>query len=121
MIIQKNVRGWLQRKKFVRARNAAVVIQCGFRRTQAKKRLKQLKIEAKSAQHLKNLNTGMENKIVQLQRKMDDQVRSADTRRGDTAARAAAPLTVVSFCFSPKSTGLRMRCCTTPTSPWRRR
>lgn len=74
MIIQKTVRGWLQRKKFLRARNAAITIQCAFRRMHAKRQLKQLKIEARSAQHLKKLNTGMENKIVQLQRKMDEQV-----------------------------------------------
>ncbi|XP_040013442.1 unconventional myosin-Vb isoform X2 [Xiphias gladius] len=73
MIIQKSVRSWLQRKKFRRARNAAVVIQCAYRRMRAKRQLKQLKIEARSAEHLKKLNTGMENKIVQLQRKMDDQ------------------------------------------------
>ncbi|XP_035803218.1 unconventional myosin-Vb isoform X2 [Amphiprion ocellaris] len=73
MIIQKNVRGWLQRRKFRRARDAAITIQCAFRRMRAKRQLKQLKIEARSAEHLKKLNTGMENKIVQLQRKMDDQ------------------------------------------------
>uniref|UniRef100_A0A3Q3WQY3 Uncharacterized protein n=1 Tax=Mola mola TaxID=94237 RepID=A0A3Q3WQY3_MOLML len=73
MIIQKNVRGWLQRKKFRRARTAAIIIQCAYRCMHAKRELKQLKIEARSAQHLKKLNTGMENKIVQLQRKMDDQ------------------------------------------------
>lgn len=42
----------------------------------AKRQVKQLKIEARSAEHLKKLNTGMENKIVQLQRKMDDQVQT---------------------------------------------
>lgn len=77
MIIQKVVRGWLQRKKFLRARAAAIVIQCAFRRVRARRQLKQLKIEARSAEHLKKLNTGMENKIVQLQRKMDDQVWNA--------------------------------------------
>uniref|UniRef100_A0A673CDP7 Unconventional myosin-Vb n=1 Tax=Sphaeramia orbicularis TaxID=375764 RepID=A0A673CDP7_9TELE len=76
MIIQKTVRGWLQRKKFRRARDAAIIIQCAFRRMRAKRQLKQLKIEARSAEHLKKLNTGMENKIVQLQRKMDEQVKS---------------------------------------------
>lgn len=80
MIIQKRVRGWLQRKKFLRARAAAIVIQCAFRRARAKRQLKQLKIEARSAEHLKKLNTGMENKIVQLQRKMDDQVWNALAR-----------------------------------------
>ncbi|XP_068190695.1 unconventional myosin-Vb isoform X2 [Antennarius striatus] len=73
MIIQKNVRGWIQRTKFRRARVAAIIIQCAYRRVRAKRQLKQLKIEARSAEHLKKLNTGMENKIVQLQRKVDDQ------------------------------------------------
>uniref|UniRef100_A0AAQ6IHN0 Myosin VB n=1 Tax=Anabas testudineus TaxID=64144 RepID=A0AAQ6IHN0_ANATE len=73
MIIQKTVRGWLQRRKFRRARDAAIIIQCAYRRMHAKRQLKHLKIEARSAEHLKKLNTGMENKIVQLQRKMDDQ------------------------------------------------
>uniref|UniRef100_H3C616 Myosin VB n=1 Tax=Tetraodon nigroviridis TaxID=99883 RepID=H3C616_TETNG len=73
MIIQKYVRGWLQRRKFNRARAAAITIQCAYRRTLAKRQLKQLKIEARSAEHLKKLNTGMENKIVQMQRKMDEQ------------------------------------------------
>jgi myosin-5 len=74
MVIQKNVRGWLARKKFRRARDAAVTIQCAVRCMRAKRLTKQLKIDARSAQHLKKLNSGMENKIVQLQRKMDDQV-----------------------------------------------
>lgn len=80
MIIQKNVRGWLQRRKFRRARDAAITIQCAFRRMRAKRQLKQLKIEARSAEHLKKLNTGMENKIVQLQRKMDDQTKELKTQ-----------------------------------------
>uniref|UniRef100_A0A4W5PX44 Myosin VB n=1 Tax=Hucho hucho TaxID=62062 RepID=A0A4W5PX44_9TELE len=80
MIIQKHVRGWLTRRKFKRARNAAITIQCAYRRMRAKRELKQLKIEARSAQHLKKLNTGMENKIVQLQRKMDDQTKDLKTQ-----------------------------------------
>lgn len=76
MIIQKYVRGWLQRRKFNRARVAAITIQCAYRRVLAKRQLKQLKIEARSAEHFKKLNTGMENKIVQMQRKMDEQVQA---------------------------------------------
>ncbi|KAK3555272.1 hypothetical protein QTP86_014884 [Hemibagrus guttatus] len=72
-VIQRTMRGWLQRRKFVRARNAVVVLQCAYRSVLAKRQLKQLKIEARSAEHFKNLNVGMENKIVQLRRKMDDQ------------------------------------------------
>lgn len=73
-IIQKHVRGWMARRHFHRLRGAAIVIQCGFRRLKAKQELKALKIEARSAEHLKRLNVGMENKVVQLQRKIDDQV-----------------------------------------------
>ncbi|KAK5900218.1 hypothetical protein CgunFtcFv8_025193 [Champsocephalus gunnari] len=72
MIIQRCVRGWLQRRKFQRSRAAAITLQCAFRCVRAKRRVQQLKVEARSAQHLKKLNSGMENKIVQLQRKMDD-------------------------------------------------
>ena len=64
----------MARRRFQRLRGAAVVIQCGFRRLKAKQALKALRIEARSAEHLKRLNVGMENKIVQLQRKIDDQV-----------------------------------------------
>ncbi|XP_060092162.1 unconventional myosin-Vb isoform X5 [Heteronotia binoei] len=72
-IIQKNVRAWLARKHFLQFRSAAVVIQCYFRRMKARQELKALKIEARSAEHLKRLNVGMENKVVQLQRKIDEQ------------------------------------------------
>ncbi|XP_042304746.1 unconventional myosin-Vb isoform X2 [Sceloporus undulatus] len=72
-IIQKHARAWLARKHFVQFRSAAVVVQCYFRRMKAKQELKALKIEARSAEHLKRLNIGMENKVVQLQRKIDEQ------------------------------------------------
>lgn len=73
-VIQKHTRGWMARRHFQRLRGAAIVIQCAFRRLKAKQELKALKIEARSAEHLKRLNVGMENKVVQLQRKIDDQV-----------------------------------------------
>ncbi|XP_052011714.1 unconventional myosin-Vb [Apodemus sylvaticus] len=72
-IIQKYARAWMARSRFLRQRRAAIVIQCAFRRLKAKQELKALKIEARSAEHLKRLNVGMENKVVQLQRKIDDQ------------------------------------------------
>ncbi|XP_034402698.1 unconventional myosin-Vb isoform X1 [Cyclopterus lumpus] len=79
-VIQKTVRGWLQRRRFLRARGAAVTVQCAFRQLLARRRLQQLKVEARSAERLKKLNTGMENKIVQLQRKMDDQSKELRTQ-----------------------------------------
>ena len=39
-----------------------------------KKELKKLKVEACSVEHFKKLNFGMENKIMQLQHKINDQV-----------------------------------------------
>uniref|UniRef100_A0A7M4F7K8 Unconventional myosin-Vb n=1 Tax=Crocodylus porosus TaxID=8502 RepID=A0A7M4F7K8_CROPO len=72
-IIQKHARAWLARKQFLRLRCATVVLQCYYRRMKAKQELKALKIEARSAEHLKRLNIGMENKVVQLQRKVDEQ------------------------------------------------
>ncbi|KAJ1068289.1 hypothetical protein K5549_021511, partial [Capra hircus] len=78
-VIQKHVRGWMARRRFQRLRGAAIVIQCGFRRLKAKQALKALRIEARSAEHLKRLNVGMENKIVQLQRKIDDQNKEVKT------------------------------------------
>lgn len=73
-VLQKHVRGWAARRHFRRLRGAAIVLQCAFRRLKARRELKALKIEARSAEHLKRLHVGMENKVVQLQRKIDDQV-----------------------------------------------
>ncbi|XP_068780638.1 unconventional myosin-Vb isoform X1 [Struthio camelus] len=72
-IIQKYLRTWLARTRFLRIRSATIVLQCYYRRMKARQELKALKIEARSAQHLKKLNIGMENKVVQLQRKIDEQ------------------------------------------------
>uniref|UniRef100_A0A663FJK8 Unconventional myosin-Vb n=1 Tax=Aquila chrysaetos chrysaetos TaxID=223781 RepID=A0A663FJK8_AQUCH len=72
-ILQKYVRGWLARTRFHRVRGATIVLQCYYRRMKARQELKALRIEARSAQHLKKLNIGMENKVVQLQRKIDEQ------------------------------------------------
>ncbi|XP_038646436.1 unconventional myosin-Vb isoform X2 [Scyliorhinus canicula] len=72
-IIQKCVRGWMARKRFCRIRNAVIYLQCCYRRMKARRELKTLKIEAKSVEHYKKLTSGMENKVVQLQRKVDDQ------------------------------------------------
>ncbi|XP_042328380.1 unconventional myosin-Va isoform X3 [Sceloporus undulatus] len=76
-IIQKHVRGWLTRKRYHRTLRAIVYLQCCCRRMIAKRELKKLKIEARSVEHYKKLNVGMENKIMQLQRKIDEQSRDS--------------------------------------------
>ncbi|KAJ8247860.1 hypothetical protein GJAV_G00251360 [Gymnothorax javanicus] len=73
VIIQRWVRGWLARQWYKRSLAAIVYLQCCVRRMRAKRELKKLKIEARSVEHFKKLNIGMENKIMQLQRKIDEQ------------------------------------------------
>ncbi|XP_012861795.2 unconventional myosin-Va [Echinops telfairi] len=72
-IIQKWVRGWLARTHYKRSLHAIIYLQCCFRRMMAKRELKKLKIEARSVERYKKLHVGMENKIMQLQRKVDEQ------------------------------------------------
>ncbi|XP_064169741.1 unconventional myosin-Va isoform X3 [Anguilla rostrata] len=73
VILQKTVRGWLARQWYKRSLAAIVYLQCCVRRMRAKRELKKLKIEARSVEHFKKLNIGMENKIMQLQRRVDEQ------------------------------------------------
>lgn len=73
VIIQKWVRGWLARTCYRRSIHAIIYLQCCFRRMMAKRELKKLKIEARSVERYKKLHIGMENKIMQLQRKVDEQ------------------------------------------------
>ncbi|XP_059570663.1 unconventional myosin-Va isoform X4 [Alligator mississippiensis] len=73
IIIQKRMRGWLARVHYHRSLKAIVYLQCCYRRMMAKRELKKLKIEARSVERYKKLNIGMENKIMQLQRKIDEQ------------------------------------------------
>uniref|UniRef100_A0A8D3AKF4 Myosin VA n=1 Tax=Scophthalmus maximus TaxID=52904 RepID=A0A8D3AKF4_SCOMX len=73
VVIQKWVKGWLSRLRYKRTMAAIVLLQSCVRRMQAKKALKKLKVEARSVEHFKKLNFGMENKIMQLQHKINDQ------------------------------------------------
>nr|XP_032654863.1 unconventional myosin-Vb-like [Chelonoidis abingdonii] len=75
VVIQSAVRGWLARTKYLRVRGAAVYLQCCYRRMRARRELRQLRIEAKSVEHYKQLNKGMEIKVMQLQCKVDEQAR----------------------------------------------
>ncbi|XP_053176269.1 unconventional myosin-Va isoform X3 [Scomber japonicus] len=75
VIIQKHIRGWLARSWYKRCLVSLVYLQCCFRRMKARRELKKLKIEARSVEHFKKLNKGMENKIMQLQRKIDEHVK----------------------------------------------
>ena len=72
IMIQTRVRGWLQRRRYQKAIRRIIVSQAAVRRYFAKKELKKLKIEAKSVSHQKELNKGLENKIIGLQQRLTE-------------------------------------------------
>uniref|UniRef100_A0A671VPV9 Myosin VAb n=1 Tax=Sparus aurata TaxID=8175 RepID=A0A671VPV9_SPAAU len=73
VVIQKWMRGCLARQHYRRTVAAIILLQSCVRRMRAKKDLKKLKVEARSVEHFKKLNFGMENKIMQLQHKINEQ------------------------------------------------
>lgn len=58
-----------------------VAVQSLVRCYLARRQLKKLKIEAKSIEHQKKLNKGLENKIISLQHKLNEMV-SPGSRQG---------------------------------------
>ncbi|KAF7224229.1 unconventional myosin-Va [Nothobranchius furzeri] len=73
VIIQKWGRRWLAKHRYKRALSDIVLLQSCVRRMRARRELKKLKVEARSVEHFKKLNVGMENKIMQLQLKINKQ------------------------------------------------
>ncbi|XP_034391292.1 unconventional myosin-Va-like isoform X1 [Cyclopterus lumpus] len=73
LVIQKWFKGWQARRHYKRIMEAIVLLQSCVRRMKAKKELKKLKVEARSVERVKKLNIGMENKIMQLQHKINEQ------------------------------------------------
>ncbi|CAG0891502.1 unnamed protein product, partial [Cyprideis torosa] len=71
-IIQAHVRGWLARRAKAAYLRKIVLAQCCIRRFLARRQLKKLKVEARSVEHQRKLNKGLENKIMQLQGRIDD-------------------------------------------------
>ena len=72
LLIQTCARGWLQRRRFHKTIRQVVMVQCAVRRYFAKKELKKLKIEARSVNKQKELNKGLEIKIVSLQQRLNE-------------------------------------------------
>ncbi|KAK4337050.1 hypothetical protein RND71_044126 [Anisodus tanguticus] len=71
IIIQKHWRAHLVRKAYNKKLKQIIVVQSLIRKWLAKKVFKQLKIEARSIDHVKTLNRGLESKIIQLQQKIE--------------------------------------------------
>ncbi|XP_017262666.1 unconventional myosin-Vb [Kryptolebias marmoratus] len=90
-LLQARVRGWLARRAYGRVRAAVVFMQCCARRKASRRELLKLKAEARSVERYRELNKGMEVKLMQLQLRVDQEVRqSAALRETLTAEREAA-------------------------------
>lgn len=74
VLLQARVRGWLARRTYQRVRALVVFVQCCVRRRAARRELLRLKTEARSVERFRELNKGMEVKLMQLQLKADYQV-----------------------------------------------
>ncbi|CAF0777038.1 unnamed protein product [Brachionus calyciflorus] len=70
-LIQAHVRGWLARIRYKKVKRGITLLQAHFRRRKARQLFKTLKIEARSVEHQKQLNKGLENKIISLQQQIE--------------------------------------------------
>ena len=77
VLLQSTARGWLARRAYRRVRAAVLLMQCCVRRRAARRQLLKLKAEARSVEKYRELNKGMEVKVMQLQMKVDQQVRES--------------------------------------------
>ncbi|XP_038572129.1 unconventional myosin-Vb isoform X2 [Micropterus salmoides] len=81
VLLQARVRGWLARQAYRQVRAAVVFMQCCVRRRAARRELLQLKSEARSVERFRELNKGMEVKLMQLQLRADQEAREGATLR----------------------------------------
>lgn len=86
MALQAWVRGWLARRAYGRVRRAVVLAQCCVRRRAARRQLLGLKAEARSVEKIRQLNKGMEVKLMQLQLRADHEVRGEGEEGGEGQA-----------------------------------
>ncbi|KAJ0170182.1 hypothetical protein K1T71_014110 [Dendrolimus kikuchii] len=70
--IQRYARGYLARKKAKKMRRQIIIAQAAIRAFLARRQYKRLRIEARSLDHVKKLNKGLENKIISLQQRLGD-------------------------------------------------
>lgn len=70
--IQRYWRGYAARKEYAQTRAKIVLVQSCIRRFLARRALKRLRIEARSVEHVTNLNKGLEKKIIELQQRLDE-------------------------------------------------
>nr|XP_029132855.1 unconventional myosin-Vb-like [Labrus bergylta] len=81
VLLQARVRGWLARRAYRRIHAAVLFTQCCVRRRAARRELLKLKTEARSVERYRELNKGMEVKLMQLQLKADHEARESAALR----------------------------------------
>lgn len=74
IVIQRFARGYLIRMACKKKLRNIIIVQSCVRRYLAKKVFKRLKAEARSVEHVKSLNKGLEKKIMTLQEKITELV-----------------------------------------------
>ncbi|XP_026160720.1 unconventional myosin-Va [Mastacembelus armatus] len=98
VLLQARVRGWLARQAYRRVHAAVVFMQCCWRRRAARRELLKLKTEARSVEKYRELNKGMEVKVMQLQLRADQEAREcAALRETLRAEREAASVEMESL------------------------
>ncbi|XP_041085865.1 unconventional myosin-Vb isoform X2 [Polyodon spathula] len=93
VLLQARVRGWSARRAFLHVRAAVLYLQCCYRRMQARRELKQRRMEARSVEHYRQLNKGMEVKLMQLQCRADEQSRESSLLKERLSQERAAHCT----------------------------
>ncbi|XP_013411638.1 unconventional myosin-Va-like [Lingula anatina] len=83
VIIQSHIRGWLAKRRYRKVMRGIILIQSHYRRRKARAMLKILKVEARSVQHIKKVNLGLENKIIEMQHKLDEKNKEIGLLRED--------------------------------------
>ncbi|KAK2576101.1 hypothetical protein KPH14_007435 [Odynerus spinipes] len=71
-VIQRFARGYLVRMACKKKLRDIIIVQACVRRYMAKRVFKRLKAEARSVEHVKSLNKGLEKKIITLQQKINE-------------------------------------------------
>lgn len=74
VILQKSWRGLQVRRDFKKKQKSAVLIQSLIRRKLAGKELQQLKVEAKSVNHFKEVSYKLENKVIELTQSLTSKI-----------------------------------------------
>ncbi|XP_026669743.1 unconventional myosin-Va isoform X2 [Ceratina calcarata] len=72
IVIQRFARGYLVRMACKKKLRDIIIVQSSVRKYLAKKEFKRLKAEARSVEHVKSLNKGLEKKIITLQQKITE-------------------------------------------------